>query len=1000
MKKFKGFLATALLALTVLAVSLSVLACDNNGGENYTLAVDPATVTVTAGENVTLSTNAPEGTQLKWKSSDENVATVAAGVVTGINAGAAKIIVQAGSQSAECSVTVTPAAVEPDEPVVSIGISANTLTVTVGAERTVLTATVYEDGVKVSGKTVTWKSSDSAVLTVDADDADSTKAYLSGVKSGSATVTASCGGKEVSCAVKVLSAPVTVTGSVNLITETGVSPSEVSASVEDEDGNLYDVTVNDDGTFSIELPGEETQYTLTAAYGSVKNSVTANIGTDKTVFPKLDLNAVVGGSAKTETHTWASAPASAATQYSDGGVVVNATYDVAWISGTGSDVSFKTSAVMKAASVGESDPSLGFIFGSDDGTMYYVCLLKARIRIYSMVRSGATGSEIPGTGSMTVTTHSNKGMEIVASNVFEGAVPNLLYNEEEGEYGSEYIFTVVKDGADYYFYLDPFTGDESEAVSMFFMLEEGKTIHTISANKSQNVTDIKMLANSMQLPSGKVAVGLTATNNKITGAFSDVSYTADPGEVIKKTGKKAVITGDEHVDIMLSGDVSVISDGADAGVYPSVGGYIFIEPQLDDGYALDTLSVTYGDGTAADVLPMGDKFFFYNVNNAQYTIAATSVAKTAAVKVSGTVNVAEAYKYDAADNTGSDSDFYKFWIGYVSRGYVPASGAIGYKELGIKFTDESGAVRYGTIKDDYSYEAYLPEGTYEADFFDYDHYALYAFASKFKVGGTNTTFAKINRLEHDLRTDVSVSGSEMTLDGNLNRMSLESRYEHNASRPLLPFGNTQKMSYDAENDLYISTNNIYLGIGNPEMMLAGKIMSGRAFTWDYHMDLMAAGLSANPQVHVTLELDAAKNELRLQELYNVESVTVRTKSNPEPRVIEGKSDGSKFSAEVLMSGLTPVDGGFEFKAVRRNNVITVIVDGEVFAEITVGKVNVRISSVENTEKVDLFNGGWAPIHICPRGTAGVNGGIKGLYTTTSTALIESALEAAAPITAE
>lgn len=54
MKKFKGFLATALLALTVLAVSLSVLACDNNGGENYTLAVDPATVTVTAGENVTL----------------------------------------------------------------------------------------------------------------------------------------------------------------------------------------------------------------------------------------------------------------------------------------------------------------------------------------------------------------------------------------------------------------------------------------------------------------------------------------------------------------------------------------------------------------------------------------------------------------------------------------------------------------------------------------------------------------------------------------------------------------------------------------------------------------------------------------------------------------------------------------------------------------------------------------------------------------------------------
>lgn len=272
--------------------------------------------------------------------------------------------------------------------------------------------------------------------------------------------------------------------------------------------------------------------------------------------------------------------------------------------------------------------------------------------------------------------------------------------------------------------------------------------------------------------------------------------------------------------------------------------------------------------------------------------------------------------------------------------------------------------------------------------------------SKFKVGSTVTTFAKINRLEHDMQTGVSVSGAEMTLDGNLDGMSLESRYEHNASRPLMPFGNTQKMSYDAENDLYKSTNNIYLGIGNPEMMLAGKIMSGRAFTWDYHMDLMAAGLSANPQVHVTFELDAAKNELRLQELYNVESVTVRTKAEPEPKVIDGKSDGSKFTAVTLMSGLTPVEGGYEFAAVRKNNVVTIIVDGEVLAEITIGSVNVRISSIDSTEKVDLFNGGWAPIHICPRWDSTKGGGIKGLYTTTSAALIESALVAAVSIAAE
>ena len=100
---------------------------------------------------------------------------------------------------------------------------------------------------------------------------------------------------------------------------------------------------------------------------------------------------------------------------------------------------------------------------------------------------------------------------------------------------------------------------------------------------------------------------------------------------------------------------------------------------------------------------------------------------------------------------------------------------------------------------------------------------------------------------------------------------------------------------------------------------------------------------------------------------------------------------------VLESGLAPVEGGFELKAVRNNNLITVIINGEVYAEITVGVVNVRVSSVVTTEQVDLFDGGWAPIHICPRGTMGVNGGIKGLFTTTNTALINTAITEATPL---
>lgn len=466
---------------------------------------------------------------------------------------------------------------------------------------------------------------------------------------------------------------------------------------------------------------------------------------------------------------------------------------------------------------------------------------------------------------------------------------------------------------------------------------------------------------------------------------------------MQKTGNKAVVNCDEHVNVLFSGDVAEIQSGDNAGVYTSVGGYIFLQPVLDEGYALSTLTVTYGDGTKANVLPYGDKFFFYNINNEQYTVTATSVLKSSSVAVSGTVNVAEAYKYNETDNTGSDPEFYKYWIGYVARGYVPALGAIGYNEVGVRFTDADGNVYYGTVNEDFTYNAYLPEGTYDAEFFDFDHYSKYVLASKFKLGSGIVTFEKINRLQPDSQTEIAVSGETVTVDGNLDKVSFQSRYEHNASRPLLPFGNTQTVSYDEENDLYVSTSNIYLGIGNPVMMFGGKVMTGRAFTWDYHMDLQAAGLSANPQVHVTLELDTNNGILRLQELYNVESVTVRTKSNTEERTINGKSDGSKFTAVVLESGLAPVEGGFELKAVRNNNLITVIINGEVYAEITVGVVNVRVSSVVTTEQVDLFNGGWAPIHICPRGTKGVNGGIKGLFTTTNTALINTAITEATPL---
>lgn len=66
----------------------------------------PETATVTAGKTVKLNAIVPEGKTIVWKSSDDAVATVANGVITGVSAGTATITATVGSASDTCTVTV------------------------------------------------------------------------------------------------------------------------------------------------------------------------------------------------------------------------------------------------------------------------------------------------------------------------------------------------------------------------------------------------------------------------------------------------------------------------------------------------------------------------------------------------------------------------------------------------------------------------------------------------------------------------------------------------------------------------------------------------------------------------------------------------------------------------------------------------------------------------------------------------------------------------------
>ncbi len=144
-----------------------------------TLSLDKTTATVTVGSTVAIT--ATSNNTVSWTTSDATVASVtSSGVVSGVKAGTATITAKAGSKTVTCAVTVTAQD--------TLTLDKTTASVTVGSTVTI-TAT--------SNNTVTWSGSDTTIATV------STTGVVTGVKAGTATITAKAGTKTVTCTVTV-----------------------------------------------------------------------------------------------------------------------------------------------------------------------------------------------------------------------------------------------------------------------------------------------------------------------------------------------------------------------------------------------------------------------------------------------------------------------------------------------------------------------------------------------------------------------------------------------------------------------------------------------------------------------------------------------------------------------------------------------------------------------------------------------------------------------------
>jgi len=198
--------------VTAVGVGTAVITVNSDGVKaKCNITVTAKTVAITGiklshttarlkeGESFTLkATLQPSGAggNITWSSSNKNIATVDSnGKVKAIKAGEVNIIAKAGGKEAKCVLTVTTQKASAVN-VTSVKLDRSSADISVGST-IVLKATVEPSN--ATEKTVKWSSSNTSVATVDANGAVTANA------SGSAVITASCGGKEAKCTINVLS---------------------------------------------------------------------------------------------------------------------------------------------------------------------------------------------------------------------------------------------------------------------------------------------------------------------------------------------------------------------------------------------------------------------------------------------------------------------------------------------------------------------------------------------------------------------------------------------------------------------------------------------------------------------------------------------------------------------------------------------------------------------------------------------------------------------------
>jgi uncharacterized protein YjdB len=169
-----------------------------------TVAVSPPTKALLVSQTVALTTTVKDSVGntvtdrvVTWSSNNPAAATVSStGLVTAVAAGTATITATSETKTGTSTITVSPV------PVASVAVQPPTASVTIGTTAQLVAITKDSIGGTLSGRTVTWGSSDPTTVSV------SSTGLVSALKLGNATITATSEGKSGTSLVTVVKVPV------------------------------------------------------------------------------------------------------------------------------------------------------------------------------------------------------------------------------------------------------------------------------------------------------------------------------------------------------------------------------------------------------------------------------------------------------------------------------------------------------------------------------------------------------------------------------------------------------------------------------------------------------------------------------------------------------------------------------------------------------------------------------------------------------------------------